>query len=256
MQDLQSSPLAPSAKPLRGISSMATKQVLIGLCAMYAEQTGVRVDVESVGGLDAAKRIKNMAQSGEFFDLVLLASDAIDRLIDSGHVRAGSRVDWVNSPVAVAVSAGAASVDISSEAAVKAAVLACPSISYSTGPSGDYLNRLFERWGITSEVKAKLITPPPGVAVGSLIASDQVALGFQQLSELLFVDGIHVLGNLPTELAFITTFSSAAPTSVPSDSPQALAARAFQTFLASRATAPMKLAQGMHWPNANAHAQP
>ena len=89
---------------LRGISSMATQSLLADLTQVYLTQTGVQVRIESVGGVDAAKRV----QAGEAFDVVLLASDAIERLIASGHVQTGSRVDWVRSPVAVAVPAGAA----------------------------------------------------------------------------------------------------------------------------------------------------
>jgi molybdate transport system substrate-binding protein len=193
------------ATPLIGISSKATQTVLAQLAAAYEAQTGQRVQIESVGGVDAAKRLV----AGEPFDVVLLASDAIDKLIASGHLVA-PRVDWVRSSVAVAVPAGAGEVDISSEAALKAAVLAAPSISYSTGPSGTYLTQLFARWGIADLVAQKLIVPPPGTPVGSLVASGQAALGFQQLSEFQGVAGIRVLGNLPEEVAFVTTFSAAA----------------------------------------------
>jgi hypothetical protein len=84
---------------LRGISSMATKALLADLTQAYLAQTGVSVQIESVGGVDAAKRV----QAGEAFDMVLLASDAINKLMASGHVQLGSRCDWVRSPVAVAV---------------------------------------------------------------------------------------------------------------------------------------------------------
>ena len=100
---------------LRGISSMATKSLLAELTQAYQAQTGVSVQIESVGGVDAAKRV----QAGEAVDVVLLASDAIDRLIAAGAVQNGSRSDWVRSPVAVAVPAGAAHPDLSNEAAVK-----------------------------------------------------------------------------------------------------------------------------------------
>ena len=82
---------------------MATKAVLADLIPAYLAQTGVSVQIESVGGVDAAKRV----QAGEAFDMVLLASDAIERLIASGHVQPSTRSDWVRSPVAVAVQAGA-----------------------------------------------------------------------------------------------------------------------------------------------------
>jgi molybdate transport system substrate-binding protein len=145
-----------TSSPLRGISSMATKALLAKLCAEYATRASQSVEIESVGGVDAAKRV----QAGEAMDVVLLASDAIERLIASGHVQPGSRVDWVQSPVALAVPLGATAPDISTPDALKLALLAAPSISYSTGPSGNYLAKLFEQWGIAELMKTKLIVPP------------------------------------------------------------------------------------------------
>jgi len=73
------------SKEIRGISSMATRLVLAELADAYQQRTGVRVAIESVGGVDAAKRV----QAGEAFDVVILASDAIDKPVASGHVVAG-----------------------------------------------------------------------------------------------------------------------------------------------------------------------
>lgn len=218
---------------------MATKALLAQLGAAYAQRSGQTVQVESVGGVDAAKRV----QAGEAFDVVLLAIDAIERLISSGHLQKGSRVDWVNSPVAVAVPASAATPDISTPAALKQALLAAPSISYSTGPSGNYLAQLFTQWGIADAMNAKLVVPPPGQPVGSLVASGRAALGFQQLSELLGVAGITVVGNLPEGAAFITTFSAGIPAGLAPD--QVARAQAYLQYLKSPDAAAIKVAQGM-----------
>ncbi len=222
---------------------MATKAVLADLTQAYLAQTGVTVQIESVGGVDAAKRV----QAGESFDMVLLASDAIERLIASAHVQPGSRSDWVRSPVAVAVPAGAAKPDLSHEAAVKAAVLASPTLSYSTGPSGVYLEKLFERWGIANEVKARIVVPPPGTPVGAWVASGKAALGFQQLSELIALPGIEVLGTLPADVAFITTFSSGIPAVIAGDVTRVAAVQSFLKFLASADVEDVKRKQGMNW---------
>ena len=227
---------------LRAISSMATKAILADLAKAYHAQSGVTVHIESVGGVDAAKRV----QAGEAFDAVLLASDAIDRLMASGHVQAGSRCDWVNSPVAVAVQSGTPHPEIGSEACLQAAVLAAPTLSYSTGPSGVYLEKLFERWGIAEQVKPRIVVPPPGTPVGALVASGQVALGFQQLSELMSVQGLDVLGNLPSEVAYITTFSSGIPSTL-TDASRVQAVKHFLQFLASAEVEPVKQKQGMTW---------
>jgi molybdate transport system substrate-binding protein len=101
-------------------------------------------------------------QSGaEAFDVVFLASNAIDKLQAAGRVVEGSKVDLVLSSTAVAVPAAAAQPDIGSEEAVRAAVLAAPSIGYSTGPSGVALQKLFERWGIADEISPASCRPGP-----------------------------------------------------------------------------------------------
>ena len=190
---------------LKLISSMATRQLLADFAALWQDKSGIKVVVESVGGVDAAKRV----QAGEVFDGVVLAGDAIDKLIASGHLLAGSRIDLVHSNVAVAVKAGALVPDISSEAALRRAIEAASSIGYSTGPSGVALIKLFERWGLSGDLASRLVQAPPGVPVAALVARGEVALGFQQLSELINQEGITVVGVLPESVAITTVFSAA-----------------------------------------------
>ena len=216
---------------------MATRALLGALAVAYEQRAGVPVSIESVGGVDAAKRV----QSGEAFDVVVLASDVIDKLVATGHVVQGSRVDLVHSGVAVAVRAGAAHPDIATEDAVKHAVLAAPTLGVSTGPSGVQLIKLFERWAIADRVMSRLVQVPPGVPVGALVARGEVALGFQQLSELMHLDGIDLLGPLPAAIQIVTTFSAA----VCATANQPDAARALLDFMASPLTADAKRRQGM-----------
>lgn len=237
MQSPATPPTASAAPTLKAISSMATRQVLTELAMAYQAATGVTLALESVGGVDAAKRVA----AGEVFDIVFLASDAIDKLLAAGHLVAGSRVDLVHSGVAVAVQEGAAAPDISTEAAVRAAVLAAPTLSYSTGPSGVALAQLFERWGIAEDIQSRIVQAPPGVPVGTLVARGEVALGFQQLSELIHVQGIRIAGPLPPEIQITTTFS--AGTGVHSS--QAAAVRALLDYMASPQAHGAKLRQGM-----------
>jgi len=223
---------------LRLISSMATKPLLADLVLLYqAQNPDVRVQVESVGGVDAAKRV----QAGEALDAVVLASDAIDKLMTNGHLLAGSRVDLVHSGVAVAVPAGQLEPDISTEAALKAAILAAPTLGFSTGPSGVKLAQLLETWGIIEKIKDRIVQAPPGVPVGSLVAKGQVALGFQQLSEMRGVNGITVLGPLPQAVQITTTFSG----SVATLSTQPDRVRAMLAFWAAAHADTLKSRHGM-----------
>jgi molybdate transport system substrate-binding protein len=231
------SPARTAPTPLTGISSMATRQLLAELTAAYAQQHGQAVAIESVGGVDAAKRV----QAGEAFDVVILASDAIAKLVATGHLRADSVTHLVHSGVAVAVRAGTTQPDISSEDALRQAVLAAPTLSYSTGPSGVALAQLFERWGIAPQIKDSIVTAPPGVPVGSLVAKGEVALGFQQLSELIHVDGIAIVGSLPPAIQITTTFSAALTTSCTHPAE----VQALLDYMASPDATAAKLRQGM-----------
>ena len=223
---------------LRIVSSMATRRLLADLAdAFSAAAPGADVSVISIGGVDAAKRVA----AGEPFDAVVLAAGAIDQLIAHGHVLAGSRIDIVTSPMAVAVRAGEAHPSIETEEAVRQAVLATPRIGYSTGPSGDHLIALFERWGIAAAVKERLVQARPGIPVASLVASGEASIGFQQLSELLHVDGVEVVGLLPAAIQGTTTFSGG----IARVSAQSERVRELLAFMASPAMAEIKRRHGM-----------
>lgn len=225
-----------TAPTLTMISSMATRELLAALAAQYQQASGVTVQAEAAGGVEVAKRIG----AGECRDVVVLAANAIDKLIADGAVLAG-RVDLARSGVAIAVRADAARPPVTTPQQVKAAVLAAPNLSYSTGPSGVYLEKLFKHWEILDEIRPRIVVPPPGVPVGSLVADGRAALGFQQLSELMNLAGISVLGPLPDAIQTLTTFSGG----VCAASVQQGAAAALLEFLASPRVGAIKHESGM-----------
>lgn len=191
-------------RPITGLSSMATRQILAELARAYEARTGQPVAFRSLGGVEAARLVR----AGEPADVVVLASTVIERLEAEGHLVAGSRAGFARSGIAVAVRAGAPRPGIGDAAAVRQAVLDAPRICTSTGPSGDHLLRLFERWGIAEAVAQRAVQAPPGVPVGTLVAQGDADLGFQQLSELIGVPGVDVLGPLPPDIQAMTVFAA------------------------------------------------
>ena len=141
----------------------------------------------------------------------------------------------------MAVAAGATRPDVSSESAIRDAILQARSIGYSTGPSGAHLVRLFERWGIADAIAPRTVQASPGVPVGTLVARGDVELGFQQWSELMHLPGIDVIGLLPPEIQVETVFSAAVCTA--SNSPAAV--KALLSFLASPQADATKRRHGM-----------
>jgi molybdate transport system substrate-binding protein len=222
---------------IHGISSMATRLVLAELAGAFRARSGVDVAFESIGGVDAAKRV----QAGEAYDLAVLDADALDRLAATGRVVADSQVGLVRSGVAIAVRAGAPRPDVSSEEALRRAVLAARSLGHSTGPSGTALLKLFERWSILDEVRPRIVQAPPGVPVGKLVADGQVELGFQQVSEMMNLPGIDVLGPMPPGCEIVSIFSAG----LCAASTQPEAVRALIDFMHSSDAAEAKRHHGM-----------
>src|SRR5262249_38074969 len=144
---------------LRGISSMATRQILAELASAYAASTAEKVAIESVGGVDAAKRIR----AGEAFDFAVLASDALGELERDGCIVPGSILGFAQSPMAMAVPAGARRPATLDEAAVRAAMLAARAIGISTGPSGSHVVKLVRDWGLEGELSNRIVQAQPGV---------------------------------------------------------------------------------------------
>ena len=171
-------------------------------------------------------------ERGEIIDVVIMAGPALDNLIMQGKVRAGSRVDLVQSRIGMAVKAGAPKPDISTVDALKRTLLAAKSIAYSDSASGVYLStELFPKLGIADQIRGKTrkIEADP---VGESIARGEVEIGFQQISELRPVKGIDIVGPLPPGAQKITIFAAG----IPATSKHPAEAKALIEWLASPAT--------------------
>ncbi len=220
---------AAHAAEIKVLATQAVEGAYRQLVPLFEQASGHKVTTTFTGTLDAQKRIA----AGEAYDLIIMAGPAIDDLIASGKVAPGTKIDLATSGVGVAVRAGAPKPDIHSTEALKKTLLAARSIGYSSGPSGVYLAGLFRRLGIEDQLTSKLKQAPSGVFVGSMIASGEVEIGFQQVSELAHFPGIDYVGPLPSDIQHVTVFSSGMHRAATS----ADAARAWTAFLTSPAGA-------------------
>jgi molybdate transport system substrate-binding protein len=229
--------MKPMSGRLVGLSSMATRHILADLARDYEARRGTRVEIRSMGGVEAAKLVR----AGEAADVVVLASKVMAALEAEGHLAKGGTKNFARSEIGIAVRAGSPAPGIASEQAVKQAMLDARRICYSTGPSGDHLKALCETWGLAESVLGRALVAPPGTPVADLVGNGDADLGFQQLSELIDQPGVEVVGPLPPEIQAVTVFSAG----VSSKSADPEAARALVAFLASPETAGAKRRYGM-----------
>ena len=233
---------AVQAQEVRVMTSGAFTEAFLNLVPEFERTTGTKVVVAfgaSMGG--APDSIPSRLQRGEPVDVVILAAPALEALIAEGKVVAGSRVDLVRSVIGMAVRKGAPKPDISSVDALRRTLLQAKSIAYSASASGVYLStELFPSLGIAAQIKhkAKRIESE---RVGTIVARGDAELGFQQVSELLPIDGIDYVGPLPAAVQRETVFSAgiAAGARAPE------AARALIRFLASEAARPAIARSGL-----------
>jgi len=177
-------------------------------------------------------------------DLAILTAEAVDDLVARGKAVAGSRVDLARSGIGVAVRKGARKPEIGSPEALRSALLAASSVAHSrSGQSGIYFPSVLERLGIAAEMKPKLVVPETGIPIGELVAGGEAELGVQQISELLPVAGVEIVGPLPPPLQKITIFSVGVPTAA--SDPRSAQALARYIATASR---PLLAAKGLEPP--------
>src|SRR6478672_8292031 len=210
------------AAEVKILTAGAMKAVVLELVPQFEKETGHKavVDNDTAGGL--AKRI----EGGEAFDAVVVTPGVIDDLGKKGKVVAATRANVARVGVGVVVKEGAPLPDISSVDAFKRALIAAKSVAYidpaSGGSSGIYLMGLFDKLGIAAEIKPKAKLKKGGY-VAELIASGEAELGLHQISEILSVKGVKLVGPLPAEIQNYTSYAAAVTTNAKqSDAAQAL----------------------------------
>ena len=190
---------------MKVICTNGVKSVMLDLVPAFERTSGTKISITwgSTNGL-----LKEL-EGGAVGDLAILTAEAIDDLSGHGKVVAGSRVDLARSGIGVAVRKGAKRPDIGSPEALKRALIAAKSVAHSkTGLSGIYFPTVLARLGIADAMKAKIVIPDPGTPIGEVVAKGDAEIGIQQISELLPVAGVEIVGPLPAALQKITTFSA------------------------------------------------
>jgi len=197
---------AARAETIKVLTAGAFKQVLLVVLPQF-EASGNKLswDNDTAGGL--VKRI----EAGENFDLVIASPAALEAMAKSGKV-SGAGVELARVGVGVAVREGAEKPDISTVEGFKQALLAARAIAYidpaAGGSSGIYLSGLFDRLGIAGAVKPKAVLVKGGYAAERVV-SGEADMAVHQISELLPVKGVTVVGPLPAEIQNYTVYSAA-----------------------------------------------
>jgi molybdate transport system substrate-binding protein len=222
---------AVAADEIKVMTSGAFTAAYLELAPEFERATGHRIVTEATSMGTGSTSIPARLERGEAIDVVIVAERDLEELIKTGRVRAGTRVDLARSAIGMAVRRGAPKPDISSVDALRRTLLEARSIAYSASVSGTYLStELFQRLGIADRVlpKSRKIE---GERVGAVVARGEAEIGFQQISELLPVPGIELVGPLPPDVQRVTVFS--AGIGVAATNPAL--AKSFVEFLASPA---------------------
>jgi len=199
---------AASAADIKVLTAGAFKPVIVAEVAAFERETGHRLIVEN----DTAGALLRRIKAGEAFDLVVLTQAGAQELDGAGLVVAGSGTPVAKVGIGLAVAQGAPKPDIASAEGFKQALLAARSVAMidpgAGGSSGIYLARLFERWGIAERIRSKAILVPGGLT-GTRIASGQADVAVQQMSELVGIPGVVLVGPLPPDIQNYTVYSAA-----------------------------------------------
>ncbi|MGL4285157.1 MAG: molybdate ABC transporter substrate-binding protein [Phreatobacter sp.] len=233
--------VAPAgAAELRVMATGASKAVVQTIASQFEVMSGHHIVLVS----DTAGGVQRRVEAGEAADVIVATPAVINALAAKGLIRAGSRTDLARTGIGVAVREGAPIPDISSVEAIERLLKSAATIAYvdpaSGGTSGIYFAGLIERLGLTEAMRPKLRLKAGGY-VAELVANGEAEVVFHQISEILPVRGVTLVGPLPPEIQSITTYTVGLA-AVPAEDE---AARAFLIFLTSPASTPVLMEAGM-----------
>ena len=198
-----------AAAEVKVMTSGAFTAALLELIPLYERASGNKVLTAFGASMgNAPDSIPSRLDRGEPADVVILAAEALDKLVESGKVAPGSRTDLVRSEIGLAVRSGAPRPDISTVEALKKTLLDAKSIAYSASASGTYIAaEMYRKLGLHEQVmpKSQRIVSE---RVARVVARGDAEIGFQQVSELVNVPGADFVGTIPAEVQRVTIFSA------------------------------------------------
>lgn len=216
----------------------AVEQIMKGLIPAFERASGHTVSMSIFGTGPAVAKIKE----GTFADLILLGPDALNELAAAGKLDASSITPVFHSRIGLAVRAGAKKPDISTDAALRQALLDAKSIGYSIGPSGEHFSKvIIEKLGIAEALRPKM-TNIRGAPVGVGVARGEVEIGIHQIAELMPIAGIDIVGDLPADLNKTIVYATGLTTVIKHPD----AAKALAKFLELPEAAPVIQKNGMN----------
>ncbi len=218
------------------LSTLALRGVLVEIADEFRTLTGLSFTATYTSTNMALSRIAQ----GAMADAIIVTREAIGRLVGEGIVVGESAADLAQSGVGIAVKAGAPKPDIGTVAALKRTLLEAKSVAFSrVGASGLYFAQLIERLGIADEVRRKAQISDS--YVGEIAARGDAQLAVQQLSELMPVAGIDIVGPLPDEVQKKTVFAAGIFHAARSPA----AARTLISFLSDSRLGPLLIRKGL-----------
>lgn len=235
--------IAASAAEIKLLTAGAMRTVMVAVLPDFEERTGNRVTFDNATAGNLAKRISE----GEAFDVALITPAVIDDLTKKGKIVPGTRLDVAKVGMGVAVKEGAAIPDISTVDAFKRTLVGAKSVAYidpnSGGSSGLYFDKLLDRLGIGDQVRPKAKLKQGGY-VAELVANGEAEIGVHQISEIVPIKGVVLVGPLPADIQNATVYSAG----IGAGAKDAAAARALIEFLAGSALDDALKAKGIERP--------
>lgn len=231
---------AAGAAEIKVLTAGAFKPIVLAVASEFERQSGHKLVVDN----DTAGALLRRIGEGEAFDVAVLTPAAVKELVERKRIVSGTPIDLARTSVGVAVKQGAPKPDIATVATFKAALLEARKVAYidpaAGGSSGIYFAKLLETMGIAEAVKAKAVLVPGGLVAQKLV-TDEADLAIHQISEILAVKGVVLVGPLPAEIQSYTTYTGG----LGAASGQPEAAKSFLAFLGGDAAKRILTEKGM-----------